>query len=309
MGRTRVAVVGAGPLGAAAARELAVRSVPDVVLLDGDDAGDGGAYRSSGGSICWYRPDPVKAELIRQTAEHLRRRVADGAAIRLRELPYLLLDRGVLVPALNVDSADVVADLVAQARDHGAQLERVGRVGAVSPRPGGWRVEGDRGDVDARVVLLALGAGNVDLVPGLPRRLEKRQLFVLDLPVDDDRARMPHVVARVGGGHAYVFVKELPEGRRVLLGQEDLMEDRDLTGPSDHFTELLDAGVGRTFGFLREGRPERILWGVDWADKLPAVTTGEDPTLLAVNCGSGVRACIPAGRAAADAVDRALMHD
>ena len=41
----------------------------------------------------------------------------------------------------------------------------------------------DRGVLEARVVVLALGIGNADLVD-VPYGREKRQLFVLDLPVD-----------------------------------------------------------------------------------------------------------------------------
>jgi glycine/D-amino acid oxidase-like deaminating enzyme len=309
-----VAVVGAGPLGAATARELVHRGVPNVVLLDGESPDDHSApraaYRSSGGSICWYRSDPAKAELIRTTAEHVQRRVADGARIDVRELPYLLLEHGVQVPALNVNSSELVTDLVGEATRGGALLQRTGVVDAVTPTQTGWEVrsgpDSGAGTVTATVVVLALGAGNVSLLPGLQPRLEKRQLFVLDLPVDEDRARIPHVVARVGHGYAYVFVKNLPEGQRVVLGHEDLVPDDDPTGPVDYLAQLLEAGVADAFPFLGAARADRILWGMDWADKFPRVCVGEQPTLLAINCGSGVRACIGAGRAAADAVERAL---
>jgi hypothetical protein len=117
---------------------------------------------------------------------------------------------------------------------------------------------------------------------------------------------MPHVVARVGHGYAYVFVKNLPEGQRVLLGHEDLVPDDDPTGPVDYLAQLLVAGVADALPFLGAARADRILWGMDWADKFPQVCVGEQPTLLAINCGSGVRACIGAGRAAADAAERAL---
>jgi glycine/D-amino acid oxidase-like deaminating enzyme len=301
-----IAVVGAGPLGAASALALTERNVGDVVLVDGDDAGAG--WRSSGGSICWHRADIEKAALIRRTAEAILARVEAGAAIRVRHAPYLLLEHGLLVPALNVASGDLVADLAARARARGATPVEVGTVRAVQRRGDGWRVQGERGEVTARVVLLALGTGNVDLMPGLPRRLEKRQLFVLDLPVDDDRARLPHTVARVGAGHAYVFVKELDGRLRVVVGQEDLVADDDPSGPADHWTELLDAGVADAFPFVAGARPERILWGMDWADKLPHLAVAPPGTLLSVNCGSAVRVCVAAGEIAADAVVRAAAE-
>jgi glycine/D-amino acid oxidase-like deaminating enzyme len=191
-----VAVVGAGPLGAATALALTRRSVGEVLLVDGGDATAG--WRNSGGSISWHRPDPVKADLIRRTADAITARVEAGAPIRVRSTPYLILKQGVLVPALNVSSGDVVADLTEQAEVGGAVRVDIGRVHALTRHRAGWTVVGEQGAIDAGVVLLATGTGNLDLMPGLPRRLEKRQLFVLDLPVDDGRARLPHIVARIG---------------------------------------------------------------------------------------------------------------
>ena len=298
-----VAVVGAGPLGAATTVALTRRSVGEVVLIDGGH--DTAGWRNSGGSICWYRPDAAKAELIRRTADAITARIEAGGAIRARFTPYLILRQGVLVPALNVASGDVVADLVEQAEAGGAIRVDIGRVRAVGRRGAGWTVEGERGTVDASVVLLATGAGNPDLMPGLPRRLEKRQLYVLDLPVDDHRAGLPHVVARVGSGSAYAFVKEFDEGLRVVVGQEGLITDKDESGPADHWAELLASGMADAFPFVAPARPERILWGLDWADKLPHIAAAPElPTLLSVNCGSAIRVCVAAGELAADTVAR-----
>lgn len=296
-----VAVVGAGPLGAATALALTRRPAPEVVLVDGGD--DAAAWRNSGGSICWHRSNPAKADLIRRTADAVIARMEAGASIRARPTPYLILEQGVLVPALNVASGDVVADLVEQAETAGVARVDVGRVHAVARRGAGWTVEGERGAVDASVVLLATGTGNLDLMPGLPRRLEKRQLFVLDLPVDDGRAGLPHIVARIGSGSAYAFVKEFDDGLRVVVGQEGLVVDDDESGPTDHWAELLAAGVADALPFVAPARPERILWGLDWTDKLPYIAAApEAPTLLSVNCGSAVRVCVAVGELAADTV-------
>ena len=301
--RLPVAVVGTGPLGAATAVALAGRGLGEVVLVDGGDAT--ATWRSSGGSVCWHRADRAKADLIRRTADAITARVRAGARIRVRHTPYLLLHHGVLVPALNVASADVVADLLERAGDAGVRRADVGRVHAVARRRAGWTVEGEHGAVEAGVVLLAAGAGNLDLMPELPRRLEKRQLFVLDLPVDEARSRLPHIVARIGPGAAYAFVKEFDEGLRVVVGQEGLVDDPDETGPTDHWDALLAAGLAEALPFVAEGRPERILWGMDWEDKLPHIAAAPDePTLLSVNCGSAVRVCVAAGELAADAVAR-----
>jgi glycine/D-amino acid oxidase-like deaminating enzyme len=292
-----VAVVGAGPLGAATAYGLARAGVPGVTLVGGDPVP--GAYRSSGGSVCWHRADPEKSALIKATADFVTARVAAGARIGVRETPYLFLDAGVLVPALNITAADLVADLVGLALAGGVERADVGEVTGLERLAGGHRVVGDAGTVEARVVVLALGTGNAALT-GSTGELEARQLYVLDLPVDADRARLPHVVAPVGAGYAYVFVKRTPAGLRLLLGQEDLVTDS-LDGPVDRLAELLDAGVADRFPFLRGAAAERLLWGVDHEAKLP-VLAEPAPGLLTVNCGSAVRACVPIGERVAAAV-------
>jgi glycine/D-amino acid oxidase-like deaminating enzyme len=167
-------------------------------------------------------------------------------------------------------------------------------------------VVGERGTVDAAVVVLALGTGNAALADGPRPELEKRQLFVLDLPVTEQRAGLPHLVAPVGDGYAYVFVKQTSDGLRLLLGQEDIVDDRDLSGPVDHLAELLAAGVADRFPFLRGAAATEVLRGLDVVAKLPVVTE-RGPGLLTVNCGSAVPACVPIGERAAARV-AALLH-
>ena len=299
-----VAVVGCGPIGAATAYGLVRAGIGNVTLVTGTP--DTATYRSSGGSVCWHRNDPEKAAMIRATAQFVRDRVAAGAPIQVREQPYLFLDEGVLVPALNIAAADLVADLAELAVRGGVRTRDVGPVVGVERVEGGHRVVGERGTVDAAVVVLALGTGNAALTGGVQPELEKRQLFVLDVPVTAARAGLPHVVAPIGAGYAYVFVKQTPDGLRLLLGQEDLVDDRDLSGPVDHLAELLAAGVADRFPFLRGAATTEVLWGLDLAAKLPVVTE-PGPGLLTVNCGSAVRACVPIGERAAGRV-AALLH-
>ena len=297
-----IVVAGPGPLGAATAYHLARRGTP--VAIVGRDRPDA-AFRSSGGSICWHRPDPRKAAVIRETAEFVRDAVADGVRIRCRDVPYLFLTEGVQVPALNIDSADLVGHLLAEAEAAGAQRLDVGDVRGVDADGGRTTLRCDGGDVSGGVVILALGAANAGMVPALDLVWEKRQLFVLDLPVDADRARMPHTITAVGDGYAFVFVKEFNDGLRVVVGQEDIVDDDDPAGPVDHFEVLLDGGVADRFPFLRDAGVDRILWGLDASGKVPHLQE-HDGGLLTVNCGSAVRACIAAGRAAADAAIAAL---
>lgn len=292
-----IAVVGTGPVGSAAAYHLAQRGVPGVVQVDGS-AGRA-AFRQSGGSVSWHRPDPVRSQAIEETARFIRAEVASGAPIRIRDEPYLYLDSGELVDGINIEADDLVAHLRRSA-DGVADLD-VGEVRAVEPGDGSHRVVGTAGEVEATVVLLALGAANVGLSPGLTGELEKRQLLVLDLPVEPSQERLPHVIARLGPGFVYVFVKEIDGRLRLVVGQEDIVADDDHNGPVDYLPELFDAGLAERFPFLAEASTAQVRWGTDWAGKDPHVHEPA-PGLISVNCGSAVRSCIAVGRAAADAV-------
>jgi glycine/D-amino acid oxidase-like deaminating enzyme len=302
-----IAVVGAGPVGTATAFQLARRGVPGVALAEDGRLVEPAAYRQAGGSMCWHRPDPVRAAAIKETVDFVRAEIGGGAPIRLRETPYLFLDTGVLVPAVNVAAEDLVGHLRRQAARSGVDTVQVGAVEAVERCDGHYLVVGAAGTIQARVVLLALGVGNIGLMPQLPPRLEKRQLFVLDLPVEPDRARLPHVVAPIGRGYAYLFIKDIDGELRVLLGQEDLVEDHRPDAPVDYLDALLATGLADRFPFLAAARTQQILWGLDWAGKDPHLAT-DGAGLLSLNCGSALRSCISLGRRAADAATAGLAR-
>ena len=77
-----VAVVGAGPLGAATTVALTRRRVGEVVLIeDGNDTARMAQLRRQ---HLLVPPDAAKAELIRRTADAITARIEAGAAIRAR---------------------------------------------------------------------------------------------------------------------------------------------------------------------------------------------------------------------------------
>lgn len=304
-----VAICGAGPVGAATARFLA-RHHPGLrvaLLTDGppgEPSGDGdpehlATYHYSGGSIRWAWDDPVKREMTGETARFVRELLADGVDLDALENTYHLLHTGELIPALNVSATRLVDHLVQTARADGVSWHPGTTVTAVRPEDDGHVVETSRGDVRALRVLVALGARTPQVLPAHDTEAEKRQLFVLDLPVEESRERLPHTIAPVGKGFAYVFVKRTDDGVRVVVGQEDIVEDDDTSAPVDYWGELLESGVGDVLPWLRDARVERILWGVDSAHKKLAVTEPA-PGLLAANCGSAVRSSAWIGRTLAE---------
>ncbi|MBE1875840.1 NAD(P)/FAD-dependent oxidoreductase [Myceligenerans pegani] len=308
-GDVDVAICGAGPIGAATAHFLARRhpglrvalltdhaaAPPDGSTADADPEHHA-TYRYSGGSIRWAWDDAVKREMTNETAGFVRALLSDGVELDALENTYHLLHTGELIPALNLSAARLVDHLVDTARADGVAWHPGTTVTGVRPGDdGGHVVETSRGDVRARQVLVALGARTPQLVPAHDTEAEKRQLFVLDLPVTDARERLPHTIVPVGKGFAYVLVKRTDGGVRVVVGQEDIVEDDDTGGPVDYWEELLDSGVGDVLPWLRDAGVERILWGVDSAHKKLAVTE-PTPGLLAANCGSAVRSSAWIGR-------------
>lgn len=293
-----IAVVGTGPVGSAAAYHLAQRGVPGVVQVGGS-AGRA-TYLQSGGSVSWHRPDPVRSRAIEETARFIRSEVAAGASIRMRDEPYFYVDTGELVDGINIEAADLVSHLRRSAEEDVAGVD-VGEVRAIEPGDRGHRVVGTAGEVEAEVVLLALGAANIGLAPGLAGQVEKRQLLVLDLEVSPTQERLPHLISRLGPGFVYVFVKEIDGRLCFVVGQEDIVADDDHTGPVDYLAQLFDAGLAGRYPFLAGASTVQVRWGTDWAGKDPHVHESA-PGLLSVNCGSAVRACIAVGRAGAEAV-------
>ncbi|MBO0609235.1 NAD(P)/FAD-dependent oxidoreductase [Myceligenerans salitolerans] len=302
-GDADVAICGSGPIGAATACFLTRHRPALRVTLVTDERSDDpehlATYRYSGGSIRWAWDDPVKREMTEETARFVRELLADGVELDALENTYHLLHTGELIPALNVSAARLVGHLVDTARAGGVSWHPGTTVTAVRPGQGVHVVETSRGTVRARRVLVALGARTPRVVPEHDPEVEKRQLFVLDLPVGELRERLPHTIVPVGKGFAYVFLKRTEGGTRVVVGQEDVVEDHDTSGPVDHWDELLDSGVGDVLPWLRDARVERILWGSDAGHKTLAVTEPA-PGLLAASCGSAVRSAAWIGRRLAE---------
>lgn len=298
-GDVDVAICGAGPIGAATAHFLAHHhpALRVALLTDtsSDDPGHHATYRYSGGSIRWAWEDEVKREMTSETAGFVRELLADDVELDALENTYHLLHTGELIPALNVSADRLVSHFVRAARADGVAWHPGTTVTGVQPGDDGHVVETSRGTVRAGRVLVALGARTPQLLPAHDTEAEKRQLFVLDLPVGELRERLPHTIVPVGKGFAYAFVKRIGGGMRVIVGQEDIVEDDDTSGPVDYWDELLGSGLGDVLPWLHDAGVEQILWGVDSAHKKLAITEPA-PGLLAANCGSAIRSSAWIGR-------------
>jgi hypothetical protein len=131
-------------------------------------------------------------------------------------------------------------------------------------------------------------------MPDYELEVEKRQLFVLDLPVGEDERDFPHVILPVAEGVAYVFIKHTAKGWRFLVGQEDAVEASEEPGAEDYYEALLEAGLGQVMPFLNKAKVEQILWGLDAGNK--ELRLEDKDGLIAVNCGSAARSCVYLGK-------------
>ncbi len=129
----------------------------------------------------------------------------------------------------------------------------------------------------------------------VPIEIEKRQLFVLDLRLNENQLKLPHTIIKFKNGIIYYFVKKFDEGYKLILGQEDIFEHSLTPEPENYFEELLNMGLGEILPFLKEAKVEKILWGYDAKNKKPLYYQ-VDQNFWSINCGSAVRSLYYIGK-------------
>ena len=294
--RYDIAICGSGPIGAATAYALRERSDLRIAVVTRDPADDPdhqAAYRWAGGSIRLAWADPWKLAAVQHTVALARQFAAEGVALHIVENGYLFLNRGEAVPGLNLAGAPFVRELLRRAVDAGVHLYGETEITSVSPDGDAYRIRFDAGEIITHRVLLALGAANARFIPDYPLAVEKRQVFILDLPVEGARAAMPHLVLPLEGGVVYCFVKNVDGVFRLVVGQEGVLHD-DAPEPVNYFPDLLARGLADRLPFLADAAVLRILWGFD-AQAKTLTLTSHDERLFVANCGSAVRAAARLG--------------
>lgn len=297
-----VLILGGGPIGAATAYFLMQKGGLKVGLLrrePNDDPEHVATYKWAGGSVRWFWDDPEKTAATKETADFIKDLVRKGADFSLLEDNYLFLNRGAFVPAINVASTKLIDYLLEGSRARGLEITDGIEIENVEKSVGGYVVTGGGKQWIAKKVLLALGVNNNNFIEDLGIEEEKRELFVLDTPVDDARKDFPHTIFPIGEGVAYVFIKKFPEGLRFVVGQEDVVEAGEERGENNYFQELLDAGLAERLPFIKDAKVEKVLWGIDSGNKTLNIHT-TDNALYAVNAGSAVRSCVYIGRTLAE---------
>lgn len=286
-------ILGSGPIAAATAYHLTKsKQLDSIGIITQDPTDDHSAtYTNAGGSIRWFWDDDLKTEMTTQTANFIKDLLEKGVDLSEISDNYLFLHRGKFVPSLNVSGTKLVNWLLDQSIKKGVKIYNQTKITGVKNVGNVYEIQSTTQTFRAKKVLLALGVANEIFMPNYKLEKEKRQLFVLDVPVDDSSRDFPHVIFPLSDGVVYCFIKKTPEGLRYLVGQEDVVETPEDLDSATTFKHLLEAGLGKIMPFLNSAKVEKVLWGIDAANKELRIESHDD-SLFAANCGSAIRSSI-----------------
>lgn len=296
-----IAILGSGPIGAATAYHLSQQKDKKVLVITQDPSEERtSTYLWAGGSIQWvWWKEKIKTEMNTMTADFIKKLIDDGVDLSAIKDNYLFLDEGVFVPSLNIAGKKFINYLLAESENSGVELQNGTKIEKVEKVGDEVVIRTDKGEFKAKKVLLALGYNNQLFLKDPEIEFEKRQLFVLDLPVTKEREDFPHTIVPLKEGWVYVFIKNINGELKMILGQEELVEHNDEWEEEDYFDKLVDLGLFDVMPFLKEAKVEKILWGFDAMNKIPKIYT-EDNSIYAINCGSAVRSSVYIGKMAAE---------
>lgn len=290
-----ILIVGGGPIGASTAYFLSQQNPNLKIGLINKNDDERAAFKNAGGCIRWFWDEDIKRQMTTETANFVKQLLNDGLDLSEIEDYYFFLYRGAYTPALNIKGASLVSYFVESAQSQGVDVID-DEVVKIDDSETGYTVRTKNNQFSAAKVLLSLGVNNEKFMPTLSVEHEKRQLFVVDTVIDESNENMPHTIVPVGeSGYGFIFVKNINGVKKLVVGQEDIVEDTDETQAVDYFAELVSSDFGNIMPFLKKAKVEKILWGVDAGNKtLDVVDDGRG--LIAAHCGSAVRSCVYIGK-------------
>lgn len=295
-----ILILGGGPIGASTAYFLSENGAKNIALVcDGSEEDLSSTFRYAGGSVRAFWDDPLKVEMTKTTMDFILDLDKKGVDLSLIRDNYLFLNKGKYIPSLNISGKKLVNWFLSRAKEKGLTICEGEKILSVTKDSGFYTVRTDKNEYKSNKVLLALGSANSNFVPEYKIEKEKRQLFVLDIPVGKDEESFPHTIIPIKNGVAYVFIKKMENGLRFVVGQEDILEENDNGVAEDYFAKLLESGLGESFPFLKNAKVENILWGFDVKNKILKLEK-YDESLFVANCGSAIRSCVWIGRKIAE---------
>jgi len=253
-------------------------------------------YLYAGGSIRSYFENREIKKATSETMEFIRNLNKQKIDLSLIEDYYCFLNRGVMVPSLNISSSKLVNYFLTQAQNHKIDIYHKVFLEDIQEDKKNNEVilSTTIGKFKTCKALIAIGHSVNKIFPEAGFKFKKRQLFVLDLKLSKEQKSFPHLILNLNRGIVYIFVKVIDGEHRFVIGQEDIFEEDDKFQATDYFNKLKNMGLINVLPFLKKAKVVKVLWGFDLEDKtLKIFKKGK---ILAACCGSAIRSCVAIGR-------------
>jgi hypothetical protein len=250
------------------------------------------AYLNAGGSVRWYFEDEEMSQITKKTADFIQN-IKDKVDLNLVEDNYFFVHKGIFVKSYNIAGSKLVNYLKNTAKENGIDIISDTEFIKINSQENGYILKTNKGDFQTKKVIFCLGYKNKEIF-NLPLEIEKRQLFVLDININQENINLPHTIIKFKEGIVYFFIKKFDYGYRLLLGQEEIFEHSLEPKEENYFQDLLKLGLVDYLPFLKNANVEKILWGFDVKNKKPIINEIY-PNVYTVNCGSAVRSIVHIG--------------
>jgi flavin-dependent dehydrogenase len=290
-------IVGGGPIGSVISyfstlnkKDLNLENIALIQLEP--KTYDGIAYPYAGGSIRWYFEDKDIENNTKKTADFILN-LKNKIDLNLVEDNYFFTHKGIFLPSLNISGKKLVDYLKKEGELNGLKIYNETEFQKIEQENDYYKIITNKEEFYAKKVIFSLGYKNKEYF-NIPLEIEKRQLFVLDLEINEKNKNLPHTIIKFKNGIIYYFIKKFDDGYKLVLGQEDVFEQNDNLEPENYFKELLNMGLEEQLPFLKNTNVLKILWGFDVKNKKP-IFNKIYQNVYAVNCGSAIRSLIGIG--------------
>jgi glycine/D-amino acid oxidase-like deaminating enzyme len=294
-----IIIVGGGPIGASTVYFLSSNKQNQKIALLrpeplSEDPYHIATYLYAGGCIRSYFENNEIKEATTKTINFIKKLKEENVDLSLIEDYYCFLNRGVIVPSVNISGSKLINYFLNKAKENSIDIFDETFLEEIIEEKDRVILKTSRGEFQAKKVLLALGYSLNKFLPEADFKFKKRQLFVLDVSLKEEQRNFPHLIVPFKGGVVYIFVKNLNDEYKFVLGQEDVIEENEEFKEDNYFEKLINMGLLEILPFLKGAKVEKILWGFDAENKTLKIFNKGDK-IIAACCGSAVRSCVHIG--------------
>jgi glycine/D-amino acid oxidase-like deaminating enzyme len=164
-----ILILGGGPIGTSTLYNLTKSSKAGRIGLVTNDLKDDPrtTFMNSGGCINWDWPDPLKKQMMTETKDFLFGLIDEGVDLLENKDSYFSLYDGSYVPSLNISAARLVEYFKKQSAEKGATIHEDTEITSVTNNGELYTIVTNKGELKAKIVLLALGVTNEKFMPGM----------------------------------------------------------------------------------------------------------------------------------------------